>query len=75
MTYSRIRFLPINHRLEVPATGDLRFDTEQERVLLVQVRAFQNYTMVQKDSEYTILDKDSVIVGGLSFDIPTIFYL
>ncbi|PMD51074.1 HET-domain-containing protein [Hyaloscypha bicolor E] len=58
-------------RMELPATGDLRFDTEQERVLLVQVRAFQNYTMVQKDSEYTILDKDSVIVGGLSFDIPT----
>ena|ERR1700722_17892233 len=70
MTYSRIRFLPINHELEVPAEGDLRFDTERERVLLVQVRAFQNCTTVQKESGYTILDEDSVNAGVLSFDTP-----
>lgn len=70
MTYSRIHFLSINYLLEVPAEGDLRLDPERERVLLVQVKAFQKCTTVQKESGYTILDEDSVNVGFLSFDMP-----
>src|SRR5579859_5634328 len=71
MIYSRILFLSINHELEIPAKKDLRFDTKQKGVLLVQVRAFQNCTTIQKESGYTILDEDSVNVGLLSFDMTT----
>ena len=71
MTYSRIHFLLIDHAFEVPAEGELRFDTNRQSVLLVQVRSFQKGTTVQKGSGYTIMDKDSVNVGVLSFDMPT----
>jgi len=84
MTYSRIHFLSIKHRLKVPSQDDLRFDqddlrfdtgreidTGREKVLLVQVRVFQNCTTVQKESGYTILDEVSKDVGVLSFDMPT----
>jgi hypothetical protein len=69
MAYSRICFLSINHKLEVPAAGDLRFDAKRERVLLVQGRAFQNCIMGWKGSGYTILDAGSKDVGVLWFDI------
>jgi hypothetical protein len=71
MTYSRIRFLPIEHELAVPVKSDLRFDTERKRVLLVQVRAFQNCQMGRKGSRYAILDADSKDVGVLWFDMTT----
>lgn len=71
MTYSRIRFLSINNDLDVPAKGNLRFDAKRERVLLVQVRAFQNCTMGRKESGYAILDEDSKDVGVLFLDMPT----
>ena len=74
MTYSRIRFLTIMYRLELPAKGDLRFDAKRESVLLVQVRAFQNCTMGRNGSGYTILDTDSKNIGVLWFDVTTNVY-
>jgi hypothetical protein len=71
MTYSHIRFLPMIYQLKLPAKGDLRFDAERERVLLVQVRAFQNCTMGRNGSGYTILDADSRDIGVLWFDMTT----
>jgi hypothetical protein len=71
MTYSHIHFEPVKRQLKVPAAADLRFDTER-KVLLVQVRVFQNCRMKRKESQYTILDAESKVVGGLWFDMTTI---
>ena len=70
MTYSRIHFHPVEGTLKVPVAADLRFATER-KVLLVQVRAFQNCRMERKGSQYTIVDADSKDVGNLCFDMTT----
>jgi hypothetical protein len=64
------------HILEFPAKGDLRFDAKRERVLLVQVRAFQNCVMGRKrnGSGYPILDADWKNIGVLWFDMTTNVY-
>jgi hypothetical protein len=51
--------------------ADLRFDTEPQYALLIQVRTFQNCRIEQQGSQHSVFDTESEEVGVLWFDVKT----